>query len=183
MEVYCITNTINSKEYVGVTTRSIEERFKEHCKAESYIGRAIRKHGIENFSVRCIDTADTVTELWEKEVYWIKRKKAFGNGYNLTMGGGGLITYDPTVEIKLTKNQKQFVDWVDRENRKPIDIDNPSQMVRSIMINTMRCFLMADLIKDKRKSAEMIARLKPIYLKEVMKAKVFDYNDLKEWIA
>lgn len=48
--VYMIINLCNDKRYIGITTRTIEERFEEHCKADSYIGRAIRKYGRENFS-------------------------------------------------------------------------------------------------------------------------------------
>lgn len=29
--IYCITNIINKKKYIGKTTYSITKRFKEHC--------------------------------------------------------------------------------------------------------------------------------------------------------
>ena len=34
--IYKITNDINQKIYIGKTERSIEERFKEHCRAYNY---------------------------------------------------------------------------------------------------------------------------------------------------
>ena len=30
--IYLITNMINSKKYIGKTSLTIDERFKEHCK-------------------------------------------------------------------------------------------------------------------------------------------------------
>ena len=49
--VYLIFDKVNGKMYVGQTTRTLERRFKEHAKAASSLGRAIRKHRKENF--RC----------------------------------------------------------------------------------------------------------------------------------
>ena len=41
-EVYKISNDINDKLYIGITSSGISVRFKQHSKAESYIGNAIR---------------------------------------------------------------------------------------------------------------------------------------------
>ena len=58
--IYKIVNNLNQKIYIGKTNRSIEERFKEHIrKANQNIDRplyrAIRKYGIENFTINQIE--------------------------------------------------------------------------------------------------------------------------------
>ena len=60
--IYCIENKINHKKYIGLTTRSIEERFSEHCKADTVIGEAIRKYGVDNFMCYEVDNAQSKNE-------------------------------------------------------------------------------------------------------------------------
>ena len=96
MIVYLITNNINQKRYVGITTRTIDERFEEHCnQSESHktkksaVHQAIEKHGRSNFTIQQIDSAQTIQELYDKESYWIQKLGTYGNEYNLTSGGDG----------------------------------------------------------------------------------------------
>lgn len=101
MYIYKITNTINGKVYIGQTyNRSIYERFKGHLKSAKpthpmLIDRAIYKYGKENFIVEQIDEANSLSELNEKEQYWIKFYNSTDRniGYNLTTGGEGGNTY------------------------------------------------------------------------------------------
>ena len=55
MFVYKVTNLIDGKCYVGKTRRSLEERFKEHSKANSGLGNAIRELGIEKFKIEVLE--------------------------------------------------------------------------------------------------------------------------------
>ncbi len=95
--VYCIENRINNKKYIGITTRSLQKRFKEHCKAESVIGKAIRKYKKENFIYYELERASTRQDLFKLEKYYIAKYKTFKNGYNSTIGGDGVV-YDNSLE-------------------------------------------------------------------------------------
>ena len=64
--------------------RTIQERFKEHCIADSLIGNAIREYGVENFSVNTIEEIDNIDMLAEREIYWIETLKPL---YNVSKGG------------------------------------------------------------------------------------------------
>lgn len=107
--IYCITNLINSKKYVGKTTTTIDERWQEHCrdsKKERCEKRplydAFRKYGIENFKIEEIEYIEDNKLLSKREIYWIKELQTFGhNGYNATEGGDGKILYDHNEMIEL----------------------------------------------------------------------------------
>ena len=104
--IYCITNNLNGKFYVGKTKRSLEVRFKEHFKEKTYIGRVMRKHGIENFTVEVLETC-FVDKLNERERYWIAELDCKDpNGYNLTDGGDGLTGCTQGTRAKMSETQK-----------------------------------------------------------------------------
>jgi len=93
--IYCITNSVSGKQYVGQTVRSVKMRWQIHlqqAKADSpcFLHQAIRKHGAEVFKVKQVDSAETLEELNEKEVHYIEKLKTLApDGYNLTVGGEG----------------------------------------------------------------------------------------------
>lgn len=104
--IYCISNKINSKQYVGKTIRNIEERFLEHCK-DAYrercenrpLYRAIRKYGIKAFDISLLEEVD-IEDLENREQFWIDKLDTYKNGYNATIGGDGKILYDYTLFLQ-----------------------------------------------------------------------------------
>jgi group I intron endonuclease len=96
MVVYIVRNTVNAKVYVGCTTRTIRKRWNGHksnarlSTGTSLLHRAIRKHGVDKFSIDIVEVCQSVDEMYMREAHWVK---ALGtrspNGYNLTDGGEG----------------------------------------------------------------------------------------------
>jgi group I intron endonuclease len=91
MIIYCITNNINSKKYVGQTKVGVEERFKKHVEGRSRcsaIEKAVQKYGKDNFSIEQLAKANTAKELDLLEMKFIKEMDTISpNGYNLNEGG------------------------------------------------------------------------------------------------
>ena len=134
MIIYKITNNINNKIYIGQTTRTLEERIAEHKrKRNPLISKAIKKYGIENFSIEIIDKASTINKLNEKEFYYIKKYNSIApNGYNQCEGGGNTIGYKHTEEAKAKmsekrKGRKLTEEWKNKignsQKKKVINID------------------------------------------------------------
>lgn len=107
--IYCITNIINSKRYIGKTTLTIQERFKQHCKDSQKERRnkrplydAMNKYGVENFIVEELEQVEDENLLSEREIFWIKELETYGSkGYNATKGGDGTIIYNHNEIIEL----------------------------------------------------------------------------------
>lgn len=107
--IYSITNSINRKQYIGLTRQANPyDRWKRHlsdskCNSEHPIHRAIRKYGADNFKFRVIEEcADNKVE--EREIHYIKKFNSFYEGYNATLGGN--IRYDADAKPVTQYNKK-----------------------------------------------------------------------------
>lgn len=178
--VYLITNTINNKKYIGITTRNISDRFKEHCKANSYIGRAIRKYGENNFSIEVLDIAHSKEELFDLEVKYISNYNSYRDGYNQTIGGDGASLVED-LELKLTNKQKNFCNLVDKENKKAIDVSNREDMIRCIVFNSVWLYLNSIKARDKIKSAKLILKLNMKFTSPLYKYGVINIDEVTHY--
>lgn len=98
--IYKITNDINNKLYIGQTTTTIKNRWRQHKtfskKACYALYNSINCYGIEHFKITQVEKieCDTKQELYdllnEKEIYWIKYYNSYNNGYNSTPGGDNI---------------------------------------------------------------------------------------------
>lgn len=116
MIIYCITNDINNKKYIGKTIHSIKQRFQEHIreskKARSKdrpLYRAINKYGIEHFHIEILEQCSTENGNI-REQFWIKRFNTFHYGYNATKGGEGTPYLDEKLIIETYKKVRNLKD-------------------------------------------------------------------------
>lgn len=115
--VYVISNAVNPKQYVGLTERSIEQRWNEHLRdtfrknpngthyRDCAIHRAMRKYGAEYFWVEQLEEC-TSDKLDEREIFWIDYLDTFYHRYNETKGGRNNSFQEDYSRLKCTyKNE------------------------------------------------------------------------------
>lgn len=110
--IYCITNNINGKKYIGQTRTTVKQRWKCHRVDSKHDSKplycAMRKYGISNFSIETIfSISDTNLDGIKEslnfiEQYLIGKEKTLctENGYNITRGGDA-----PSVLMRTPVNQ------------------------------------------------------------------------------
>lgn len=109
--VYRIENKINSKNYIGITSRSIDERFREHAsrakcnQRNSRLYDAIRKYGVDSFSVTEIDKSDNEDAIRKLEEKYIREYNSYKNGYNCNYGGCGFLVFPDEIKKKISETQ------------------------------------------------------------------------------
>jgi group I intron endonuclease len=114
---YIVTNNVNDKQYVGKTASDADNaawaskrRWRQHVtytkrKGKGALSAAIIKYGEDAFSVVTIGYYDSYDKLTEAEVRYIAQYNTVApNGYNLTVGGEGALSYRHTDEWKAAKS-------------------------------------------------------------------------------
>ncbi len=93
---YLITCRVNGRQYVGITGRTLRQRWKEHISdallrpKRSALGAAIRKYGADQFAIEPIFSAFSWTDLCIAERMLIEQHETLKpHGYNLSPGGEG----------------------------------------------------------------------------------------------
>lgn len=174
--IYKIVNDINDKIYIGKTERTIEERFKEHCRATKQLRNekrplynAMNKYGIEHFKIEKIEEC-SIDNSCEREKYWIEYYGSFQYGYNATLGGDGKAYIDRELVIKTyneVQNQTQVAKILNidittirnilRDNSIPIKTsqtiskENNSKKVAMLDKNTLEILNVFNSVKDAEK--------------------------------
>lgn len=107
MVIYKLTNLIadekgRHKFYIGQTAQTLGDRIKQHLKSDYPVGRALKKYGLENFSVEVVAEGKTIEELCMLERQFIA---AFNSndpdfGYNLTDGGEHIAGWHHTDQAR-----------------------------------------------------------------------------------
>ena len=117
MLIYKITNKINNKIYIGLTTCSLKYRWSKHLTESRNqnntkpLYKALRKYGEENFIIEELESTNDFQRLGELERDYIKKYNSQNPkiGYNLTAGGeknqwdgnpAAKLTYDEIVQIR-----------------------------------------------------------------------------------
>jgi len=101
--IYIAENVVNSKVYIGKTTKSLDVRKRQHYynaeKGSCYFYNALNKYKKDDWNWFIIDTAETEERLSQLEKLYIKCMESYkpANGYNSTFGGEGGI---PNLETR-----------------------------------------------------------------------------------
>jgi group I intron endonuclease len=131
MIIYKITNTIDGKIYIGKTTTKLRVRWSGHKSSHKKLNEttklynAMRKHGVENFKIEQIDSANNLRDLKEKEYYWIDELNSTKDeiGYNIQYGNEeGNMNMDDETKIKIVSSLKEkkiqdFIKCPQREHK------------------------------------------------------------------
>jgi group I intron endonuclease len=125
--IYKITNTITGGIYIGQTTKTLEERFRNHIRDVSKVGnkkfksyplyRDMKTYGKNNFVIEPVKYVENNEQLNDLEIFYIKLFDSYRpnnkNNYNLTKGG----FFIPPTKFRVYKLKYRLIK-VNKNNQK-----------------------------------------------------------------
>lgn len=110
MFIYCITNKINGKRYIGQTIMSVEKRWMKHRSKTGgcpLLANAIKSYGANAFDIKILCRATSMAELNDRESFCIRIFKTMHPlGYNLQSGGGAGRRVSEETKLKISQSSK-----------------------------------------------------------------------------
>jgi len=140
--VYLITSP-SGNQYVGMTTRTVEERCKEHVKRarsgthDYLLYRAINKHGFGSMTTEILHESTDVDILNELEILEIESRGTYCDGYNMTRGGAG-TSVDWSEESRQKARDARAAYFSDPEKRASFDAMIQSEEWRNAVSEGVR---------------------------------------------
>jgi len=113
---YHILNTVNNKEYIGITEKPLEQRFSQHkksLKAKKHPNWLLtedwEKYGEKSFVFEMIESLEfnSIEEGYEHELFLISNSNH--ELYNLAPGGQMNPMYSKEIRDKMTKTKQSVV--------------------------------------------------------------------------
>jgi len=175
--LYKMTNVINEKAYIGITSRPNERRREHFSKGSTCtkLRRAIEKYGKENFlfEVLCVGSEEFILDLEEKA---IKAYNSIKNGYNIL--GHHPNSFGVTVpedvrermSLSLLKFYEENPNYL-KENRKP----------RESRYKNIPVFISGFWFPDRFKGMEILGMNKKSFFKRLKEGTLGDtYHENKK---
>ena len=120
--IYMITNTVNAKQYGGITA-DLERRWKRHRNANEgqFIHRAIKKYGVDAFVFTHVaDAFDAESAKMIERLLIVEHNTKMPHGYNMTDGGDGTMGMAKTEEHKQKLRESNKKTYKNQELREKV---------------------------------------------------------------
>lgn len=122
--IYGIHNKVNDKWYIGQSNnirkrnlyelRNLRNGVFHYNNSNNHIVQAWQKYGENAFEWVVLEECE-IDKLDEREIFWIKEKDSYRNGYNQTLGGGGsrgvIVSEETKRKMSLSSKGEKHPFW------------------------------------------------------------------------
>ena len=149
--IYKITNSVNSKVYIGQTWQTLKQRFAVHLSSSGCIklANAINKYGKDKFTIQTILIVNTqvIADYWED--VFIQKFDSIKSGYNIRTGGShGKMSEESKMKISLARLGKKSSE----ETRKKLSV---AKIGNTNALGTKHSILTRKKMSDSGKIAQL----------------------------